>query len=105
MYIIKYINHITTIDTIKDCRYLLTFLNMLDILFLISMFLLYSTYLNSYFYHDYVKEEELEDIRDGNNVSYYHFCLENEDEEGQYGVYSNGILSEAMALKFSKKNF
>jgi surface protein len=54
---------------------------------------------------EYVKEEELEDIIDGDNVSYYHFCLENEDEEGQYGVYSNGVLSETMALKFSKKNF
>ena len=54
---------------------------------------------------DYVKEEELEDIRDGNNVSYYHFCLENDDEAGQYGVYSNGILSETMALQFGKKNF
>ena len=54
---------------------------------------------------EYVKEEELKGIRDGNNVSYYHFCLENEDEEGQYGVYSNGVLSETMALKFSKKNF
>jgi len=54
---------------------------------------------------DYVKEKELEDIRDGNNVSYYHFVLENEDDEGQYGVYSNGILSETMALSFSKKNY
>ena len=54
---------------------------------------------------EYVKEEELENIRDGNNVSYYHFVLENEDEEGQYGVYSNGILSETMALSFSKKNY
>jgi surface protein len=54
---------------------------------------------------DYVKEEELEDISDDNNVSYYHFCLENDDEEGQYGVYSNGVLSETMALSFSKKNF
>ena len=54
---------------------------------------------------DYVKEDELEDIRDGNNVSYYHFCLENDDEDGQYGVYSNGVLSETMALSFSKKNF
>ena len=54
---------------------------------------------------DYVKEEELENIRDENNVSYYHFCLENEDEEGQYGVYSNGILSETMSLSFSKKNY
>ena len=54
---------------------------------------------------DYVKEDELEDIRDGNNVSYYHFVLENDDEEGQYGVYSNGVLSETMALSFSKKNF
>jgi hypothetical protein len=54
---------------------------------------------------DYVKEEELENIRDGDNVSYYHFCLENEDEEGQYGVYSNGILSETMSLSFSKNNY
>jgi len=53
----------------------------------------------------YVKEEELENIRDGDNVSYYHFCLENNDEEGQYGVYSNGVLSETMALSFSKKNY
>ena len=54
---------------------------------------------------DYVKEKELENIRDGDNVSYYHFCLENNDEEGQYGVYSNGVLSETMALSFSKKNY
>ena len=54
---------------------------------------------------DYVKENELKNIRDGNNVSYYHFVLENDDEAGQYGVYSNGILSETMALQFGKKNF
>jgi surface protein len=54
---------------------------------------------------NYVKEDELEDIRDGNNVSYYHFCLENNDEEGQYGVYSNSVLSETIALSFSKKNY
>ena len=54
---------------------------------------------------DHVKPEELTNIKDGNNVSYYHFVLENKDEEGQYGVYSNGILSETMALSFSKKNF
>jgi len=54
---------------------------------------------------DYVKENELKNIRDGNNVSYYHFVLENDNETGQYGVYSNGILSETMALQFGKKNF
>ena len=46
---------------------------------------------------------ELEDISNlikNNFVQYYHFALENEDLDGQYGVYSNNIRSESMSINY-----
>jgi hypothetical protein len=40
-------------------------------------------------------------IEDNNLYTYYHFTLENDDENKQYGVYANGILTESQ----SKKDF
>jgi hypothetical protein len=38
-------------------------------------------------------------IEDNNIYTYYHFTLEDADENKQYGVYANGILTESQSRK------
>jgi Hint domain len=39
-----------------------------------------------------------------NHIKYYHFCLEDKDNDAQFGVYSNGVLSETMSINYSRKS-
>ena len=43
-----------------------------------------------------------EKINNNDIYELYHLVLENDDEYGQYGIYSNGILSESMSLNCYK---
>ena len=43
-------------------------------------------------------------IENNNKLKYYHLCLENEDISGQYGVYSNNILTETLPMNFISKS-
>jgi hypothetical protein len=38
-------------------------------------------------------------IDDNNIYDLYHIVLENENEDGQYGIYSNNVLTESMSIK------
>ena len=40
---------------------------------------------------------DFERIIDTNVYTYYHIVLENEDKDGQYGIWANGILTETMS--------
>jgi hypothetical protein len=42
--------------------------------------------------------ENAKKINDSNIYNIYHLVLENEDRNGQYGIYANGILTETMSL-------
>ena len=37
-------------------------------------------------------------------IKYYHFSLESENEDSQYGIYSNGMLSETMSISYFKQS-
>jgi len=43
-------------------------------------------------------------IENNNKLKYYHICLENEDISGQYGIYSNNILTETLPINFIYKS-
>ena len=43
-------------------------------------------------------------IENNNKLKYYHICLENEDISGQYGIYSNNILTETLPINFISKS-
>ena len=48
---------------------------------------------------------ELENIADKirrNNIEYFHLALENDDLDGQYCIYSNGVKSESMSINYYK---
>ena len=52
---------------------------------------------------NFVKKNELYNvIENDNTVRYYHFCLENDDYAGQYGIYSNNVLTETLPINFIK---
>ena len=53
---------------------------------------------------DIVKMKDIENITEDNNVACYHIALENDDLEGQYGIYSNGMLSETMSINIINKS-
>lgn len=42
---------------------------------------------------------EFEKLDDNNEYEIYHIILENEDENKQYGIYANGVLTESMSEK------
>jgi hypothetical protein len=43
-------------------------------------------------------DENAEKIDDEEEYNVYHLALENEDKNGKYGIYANGILTESMSL-------
>jgi len=43
-------------------------------------------------------------IYENNMVTYYHLSLENDDKDGQYGIYSQNMLSETMSINYGEKN-
>jgi hypothetical protein len=50
--------------------------------------------------------EKFEKLNNTNIYTYYHLCLENEDGDGRYGIWANGILSESTQRNhFVKSNF
>ena len=54
----------------------------------------------SCFSSDFEKIEPTEEL-----LEIYHLCLENEDYEGQYGIWVNGILSESCSISHFKNHF
>ena len=34
----------------------------------------------------------------GYEFTYYHFCLEHEDETERYGIWANGVLTESTPI-------
>jgi hypothetical protein len=44
------------------------------------------------------------DLCGKNMIKYYHFSLESENEDSQYGIYSNGMLSETMSISYFKQS-
>ena len=46
--------------------------------------------------------ESCEKINNEDIYELYHLVLENDNEYGQYGIYSNGILSESMSYNCYK---
>ena len=40
------------------------------------------------------------EIKDGSEFEYYHLVLENEDENGQYGIWANNVLTESASMKW-----
>ena len=47
-----------------------------------------------------IKKKDVENILDGDKLYYYHFVLESDNNEQQYAVYSNGMLSETMSIGY-----
>jgi hypothetical protein len=45
-------------------------------------------------------DENAEKIDDEQEYNVYHLALENDDENGQYGIYANGILTESMSISY-----
>ena len=43
------------------------------------------------------------EIKDGSEFEYYHLVLENEDENGQYGIWANNVLTESASMKWFVK--
>ncbi len=52
----------------------------------------------------YATLKEIEHLNKNNFVHYYHIVLENEDLNGQYGVYANNVLCETMSINFIPKS-
>lgn len=50
------------------------------------------------------EQATVEDVKYNNIVKYYHFALESEYETEQFGIYSNGMLSETMSIKYYKES-
>lgn len=46
--------------------------------------------------------EKAKKIENNEIYNVYHIVLENDDENGQYGIYSNGVLSETMSINCYK---
>lgn len=42
----------------------------------------------------------LKNLLDGDKLYYYHFVLESNNNEQQYGIYSNGLLIETMSINY-----
>lgn len=57
-----------------------------------------------YLINSYIKDG-VELIDDNETYEVYHLVLENDDIDGIYGIYANGILAESMSIAFHKKNF
>jgi surface protein len=53
---------------------------------------------------DVVKLKDIKNIIENDSVVCYHIALENDDLEGQYGIYSNGMLSETMSINIINKS-
>ena len=47
-----------------------------------------------------IKKKDVQNILDGDKLYYYHFVLESDNNEQQYAVYSNGMLSESMNIGY-----
>ena len=43
------------------------------------------------------------EIKDGSEFEYYHLLLENEDENGQYGIWANDVLTESATEEWFMK--
>ena len=52
----------------------------------------------------YANLEDIRHLNKNNFVHYYHIVLENEDLNGQYGVYANNVLCETMSINFIPKS-
>jgi hypothetical protein len=45
-----------------------------------------------------VVSSDFEVMEEGYEFTYYHFCLESENEKDRYGVWANGVLTESISL-------
>jgi hypothetical protein len=52
----------------------------------------------------YATLNDIEHLNKNNFVYYYHIVLENENLDGQYGVYANNVLCETMSINFIPKS-
>ena len=48
--------------------------------------------------------EKFEKINNNDNYTYYHIVLENDDDNGNYGVWANGVLTESISEKYFLKH-
>jgi hypothetical protein len=44
-------------------------------------------------------------VDDNLEYNLYHIVLENDDLDGQYGIYSNGLITETMSINYYKNNY
>ena len=47
--------------------------------------------------------KDFKEINDGSEFEYYHLVLENEDENGQYGIWANEVLTESASEEWFVK--
>jgi hypothetical protein len=48
----------------------------------------------------YANLDDITHINNNNFVNYYHIALENDDHDGQYGIYANNVLCESMSINY-----
>lgn len=51
-----------------------------------------------------INENDINNLTKNKKIKYFHFCLENENKNNQYGIYSNNILSETMSIEYIDKS-
>lgn len=51
-----------------------------------------------------INKNDINNLSKNKKIKYFHFSLESENKNTQYGIYSNNILSETMAIEYIDKS-
>lgn len=51
-----------------------------------------------------INENDINNLSNNKKIKYFHFSLESENKNTQYGIYSNNILSETMSIEYINKS-